>query len=281
MKRIDFHTHSISANPNTEILKREAYRVRALVDSAAKKGLDAIVLTDFGHVFGCEIIKDNREINGSRIFDDNYERKILDSAVEINHPDYNKPLTVFFGEEVETKQGELLACGIKHYIEPGKDVLETMKEINNQGGWIGFPHPFATFPGAGGVGDLLEDLVKECRKRKYSGTVETLNGQLAFPFSFFNHKANKIAEELGEVKVGGSDARGYKFRQYERVGSVYNSFTFLNILHKTSLRNYIKNKKQIDIYGSTNDLHVVVAMMAPVAINRLYESIIIKEDTLK
>lgn len=45
------------------------------------------------------------------------------------------------GEEIDTKEGDLLGIFLKEFISPGKSALETIKEIHKQGGLAIIPHP--------------------------------------------------------------------------------------------------------------------------------------------
>lgn len=271
-KIIDAHMHTLPMNLTEEVLNKEAYRVKKVVDTAAAKGLDAIVFTDFGHIEGFRVLYHNIKIDGKWLFDDDYEIKKEESAVKIGSRNYQKELTVFLGEEVPTKQGEILGCFIRDYIEPNQNIDETIDKIDENGGVIIFPHALATFPGAGGIGK--SELEKQLSKKHYVKAVEVFNGQLAFPTSIFDKKAKEVAEKFDAFQVGGSDARGYKFKQYERVGSVYTDFVNLNEVSKEAIRGYIKNKGEAEITGTHNNLGVVVAMMAPVALKMIKKKLL-------
>lgn len=271
--KIDPHTHTLHANPTKEIIEKEAYRVKKTVDTAAAKGLDAIVLTDFGHIEGFRMVYHNFKQDGKWLFDENYELKRKnESAVEIGCRDYGKKLTVFLGEEIPTKQGEILGCFIRDYIQPNKNIDETFSEIDKHGGVGIIPHSCATFPGAGGIGE--RELRRQFSKNNCVKAVEVFNGQLAFPTNYFDKKAKETADELGAFQVGGSDARGFKFKQYERVGSVYTNFLDLREISKEAIRDYVRNKGKVEIIGTHNNLFVVGAMMAPVAFKILKKKIL-------
>lgn len=275
--KIDLHIHTLPTTLTEETVNREAYRVKKVVDTAASKGLDAIVLTDFGHINGFRILYHNRKIDGKWLFGNDYETKQEESTVIVDSRDYKKKLKVFLGEEIPTRQGEILGLFIRDYIEPNKDVNETIDEIDKHGGVTGFPHPCATFPGAGGIGkEELERQISHAtfpRKERIIA-VEIFNGQLAPPTNYFDKKAREIAERFGAFQFGGSDARGYKFKQYERTGSVYTDFLDLKEMSKEGIRDYIKNKGKVEIKGAYNNLVVVMAMMAPVAFKTLKRKVL-------
>lgn len=269
--KIDFHTHVLPATLTEEIRKKEAYRVKKIADYAAAKGLDAIVLTDFGHTEGFNILYNNFKENGKWLFDKGYELNKQESAVQISSSKYKKPLKVFLGEEIPTKQGEILGCFIKEYIRPGRGIDETIETINNQGGIVIFPHSLATLPGMGGIGE--EELRTQLSKEDYTKAVEVFNGQLAFPASYFDKRAKAIAEELNAFQVGNSDARGYYKNEYERVGSVYTDFINLHGMSKESVIEYIKDKRETEIKGEYNSLGNVTKMIAPIAFKIVLKNI--------
>lgn len=47
------------------------------------------------------------------------------------------------GEEIKTKQGDLIALFIDELIKPRRDILETIREVHQQGGLAIVPHPFS------------------------------------------------------------------------------------------------------------------------------------------
>ncbi len=270
--KIDPHIHTLPGTVTEDIINKEAYRVKRVVDTAAAKGLDAIVLTDFGHIEGFRVLYHNKKEGGKWLFGDEYEIKREESTVRVGSRNYQKELTVFLGEEIPTKQGEILGCFIRDYIKPGRDINETMDEIDENGGVIIFPHSLATLPGMGGIGKT--ELKRQLSKGHYTKAVEVFNGQMAFPTSYFDKEAEKIAKEFDAFQTGGSDARGFKFKQYERAGSVYTDFTGLKDISKESIRDYIGKGGETRVYGTHNNLFVVCAMMFPVAVKTLKKKIL-------
>ncbi len=271
--KLDMHVHAIDANPTQESIEREAIIVRKIVDTAAARGVAGIVSTDFGHMESSKILADNLKLSDGRwVFDENYERiRVDESTISIMHPTYQNPVRVGFGEEIGTGQGEILGLFIKDSILPEMDIKDTIDDIAQQGGIIGFPHPLATFPGAGGIGKkMLVDLVDYCRKNDYPAVIEVMNGNLAWPLSWFDYRAEKLAENFGEVQIGNSDARGFFKQQYERVGSVYTKFIYyLNEISKDSIREYIKNKGLTEICGERNNIFSVGWMMKGVVLDKI------------
>lgn len=54
-------------------------------------------------------------------------------------------IEVILGEEIETKEGEIIALFIEKTIAPKRRVLETIGEIHQQGGLVIVPHPLNWF----------------------------------------------------------------------------------------------------------------------------------------
>jgi predicted metal-dependent phosphoesterase TrpH len=110
------------------------------------------------------------------------------------------------GEEIKTKQGDILALFIKEEIKgKGKDVLEVIKEIKKQEGIVVIPHPFHFYL-------RFKDDVK--KYLSFIDALEVLNGR-----SFLKKpdlKALKLAQEKNISQAGGSDCHYFK-----EAGSAY------------------------------------------------------------
>ncbi len=67
-------------------------------------------------------------------------------------------LSVIVGEEVKTRDGDLICVFLERAIPPGLSAVETIGEARAQGGLIGIPHPFDSFRGSlsksGGLGEI-------------------------------------------------------------------------------------------------------------------------------
>lgn len=107
-------------------------------------------------------------------------------------------LRVIVGEEITTRQGEIIGLFLEHEIEPGLDAVETCERIKEQGGLVYIPHPFDPFkihhikPRT-----LIEilDLVD---------IIEVFNAKASLPM--FNTIAAKFAEHYSKVEAVASDA---------------------------------------------------------------------------
>jgi predicted metal-dependent phosphoesterase TrpH len=57
-------------------------------------------------------------------------------------------LTVIVGEEVRTRDGDLICIFLERAIEPGMSAVETIAAAREQGGLVGIPHPFDRMRGS-------------------------------------------------------------------------------------------------------------------------------------
>jgi len=146
-----------------------------IVKIAKKRGLDAIAITDHNTV------------------------RIKRFAKKVSKEDF----LVIDGEEIDTKDGHLLAIGIEEEIKPGLGLEETLELIHSQGGIGIAPHPF--------------DIAKKGlgNKAKMCDAVEIKNSLNVDRVA--DRVAKRFAEKNGISKVGGSDAH---FR--EGIGRCYN-----------------------------------------------------------
>ena len=111
-------------------------------------------------------------------------------------------LRVIVGEEIKTRQGEVVGLFLEHEIEPGLDALETCRLIKQQGGLVYIPHPF----------DLLK--INRVKKRALMEIldmveiIEVFNAKLVTPI--YNIVADRFADQQGKVAAAGSDAHYLK-----------------------------------------------------------------------
>lgn len=168
MIRIDLHSHSF-ASPDGGI-KIEEY------DKALKEDkLDYIAITDHDTISGALKIK--------KMLDNNLANKII------------------VGQEITTKEGEIIGLYLTDKIKPHQSALETVKEIKKQNGIVYIPHPFETVRKG-----LTLKTINEIRD--YVDIVEIFNGRAIFQ--------NKGPEAIKWTKLNNvsgcasSDAHGFK-----------------------------------------------------------------------
>jgi predicted metal-dependent phosphoesterase TrpH len=71
-------------------------------------------------------------------------------------------LTIIVGEEIRTRDGDLIALFLDRAIPPGLSAEETIAAVREQGGMVGMPHPFDRLRGSlarGQAEDRLAALV--------------------------------------------------------------------------------------------------------------------------
>jgi len=66
-------------------------------------------------------------------------------------------LTVLVGEEIRTRDGDLIGVFLTEAVAPGMSAAETIAAIRGQGGLVGIPHPFDRFRGSLSRGGALAD----------------------------------------------------------------------------------------------------------------------------
>ena len=104
---------------------------------------------------------------------------------------------VIVGEEVRTRDGEILGLFLSEEVPPGLSAEETLARIKAQGGVAGAPHPYDTFR-SGLEPDVLERIAPEL------DFIEGLNARMVF--SSANDRAVEFAKARGIPTSAASDA---------------------------------------------------------------------------
>lgn len=163
LRLYDLHVHTyLSEDSNAD--------PKLIVKASVKKGLSGIAITDHNRIIGA------------------YE------AMRYAPEDFE----VIVGEEVKTKQGDLIGLNISERIKPNLDAEETIDRIKEQGGTVVLPHPFRAFRGRV-KGELLSAFDR-------IDLIEVINGR---SFFFDNFLSRKLAEICNKPGIGGSDAHFY------------------------------------------------------------------------
>jgi predicted metal-dependent phosphoesterase TrpH len=160
----DFHIHtyrSLDSNLTPEVIIKRAKKV----------GLNIVGVLDHGSVEGGK------------------ETEALAKRTA-------KDLVVFVGEEIKTREGEIIAFNIGKTIPQFMDLIETCKRVKKLGGFIVLPHPFDSL--RMGLGGSAYKILK------YTDAVEGFNARCMF--NRFNKRAVRFSEESGLPMVAGSDA---------------------------------------------------------------------------
>lgn len=166
MKRlkVDMHIH-------TKYSKDGEINPEDLVKKAVELGFDAIAVTDHGTIKGAI---ETKEI----------ARKTA------------KDLIVFAGQEIKTKQGEVLVYNIRNEIKEEQDILKTCQEAKKNKGFLVVPHPFDLM--RRGIGENTKNILG------YVDAVEGFNARTVI--NRFNERAMEFAKENSKPMVAGSDA---------------------------------------------------------------------------
>ncbi|HSX16144.1 MAG TPA: PHP domain-containing protein [Candidatus Saccharimonadales bacterium] len=109
---------------------------------------------------------------------------------------------IIVGEEVSTREGEIIGLFLKEVVPAGLSALETAKRIRAQGGLVYIPHPFETVRSGISEATLLAlSLVK------LVDIIETYNGRT---LQNRGDRAKRWAQAHATAKASSSDAHGHR-----------------------------------------------------------------------
>jgi len=108
------------------------------------------------------------------------------------------PSTFIVGEEILTRQGELLAFFVKEPVPAGLSAFETIQLLRHQGAFISVSHPFDTLRKGHWDLSALSEIVP------LIGAIEVFNSRCLSPHS--NQQAADFAREHHLLTTVGSDA---------------------------------------------------------------------------
>jgi len=159
--KIDLHCHSYYS-PDAISSPED------LIKTALEKGLDGVAITDHDTTAGWqEAIKAAQKLNAFLIL----------------------------GEEIRTKQGDILGLFLKKEVKgKGDDPLQVIKKIKNQGGIVVIPHPFHFLEKFKGNLTEYKDLIDG---------IEVFNSRALFGN---DKKALDFAKKHNLAKIASSDA---------------------------------------------------------------------------
>jgi predicted metal-dependent phosphoesterase TrpH len=142
---------------------------RAVVRAAAERGLTHLAITDHDRIDGA------------------LEARELAPA----------GLTVLVGEEVKTRDGDLICVFLEEAIPPGMSAEETIEAAREQGALVGIPHPFDQMRGS---------LMRDERMESIGGSVDWVETHNARLVGRGNERAAVYAGEHALPGVAVSDA---------------------------------------------------------------------------
>lgn len=159
---VEFHCHTIHSRDSSN-------RIPALIAAARARGIDRLAITDHNTIAGA------------------IEAKAL------------APDLIIVGEEILTRQGELLAYFLTEEIPARLSAEETLARLRAQNAFIAIPHPFDRHRHGWALPDLLRILPQV-------DAVEVFNAR-----SFrraLNDTALAFTRAQGLPAIAGSDAHG-------------------------------------------------------------------------
>lgn len=106
-------------------------------------------------------------------------------------------LTVLVGEEVRTRDGDLICVFLERAIPPGMPAADTVAAAREQGGLVGIPHPYDRFRGS---------LLRDARMEALAPLVDWVEVHNARVIGRGNERAAELALEHGRPGVAVSDA---------------------------------------------------------------------------
>ncbi len=159
---IDLHCHT---RASFDCLSAPA----GVVKAAAERGLTHLAITDHDRIDGA------------------LEARSLAPA----------GLTVLVGEEVKTRDGDLIILFLERAIPPGLSADETIAAAREQGALVGIPHPFDRLRGS---------LLREARMDSLGASVDWVETHNARVVGRGNERAAAYAREHGLAGVAVSDA---------------------------------------------------------------------------
>lgn len=142
---------------------------KAVVRAAAERGLTHLAITDHDRIDGA---LEARELAPTG-------------------------LTVIVGEEVKTRDGDLICLFLERAIPPGLSADETISAAREQGALVGIPHPFDRLRGS---------LLRDARMDALGATVDWVETHNARLMGRGNERAAAYARERGLPGVAVSDA---------------------------------------------------------------------------
>jgi predicted metal-dependent phosphoesterase TrpH len=167
--KVDFHSH-------TGHSKDSLCPAPDLLAAAVRRGLAGLAVTDHDTVDGA----------------------LQALALVERQPERYPGLTIIPGEEVKTREGELIALYIRETIPPRLTPEETVRRIRDLGGLVFVPHPFDRVRGSRLTAAALDRIADTVDGIEVFNARTTLTGD--------NHRALTFARTHGLLQTAGSDA---------------------------------------------------------------------------
>jgi predicted metal-dependent phosphoesterase TrpH len=159
--RLENHSHTVYS-------KDSLTKIEDFIAACRRKGIDRVVITDHNNIQGALKAKELA------------------------------PDLVIVGEEILTKQGELLVAYLEEEIPEGLEAKEALDRLKAQGAFISVSHPFDVMRNGHWKRD---DLI---RILPHIDAIEVFNSRVMR--RSYNQEAQEFAEEFNLVGTVGSDA---------------------------------------------------------------------------
>ena len=199
MKKIEFHVHTKFSN-----------------DSIL--GLFFILMMCKFRKIDCLVITDHNEIDGAI----KYKEKLLKYGID-----------VIVGEEIFTKDGEIIGLFLNKKIEPYLSAVDTVKRIRKQKGLVYIPHPYDE--------KRYKTVITQEALEKISKDIDFIEIHNGRNISeVFSNKQNEMADKYNLRKIVGSDA--HTFYELGRNYCLVNSYEKAELI--SNIENAIFNKKK-------------------------------------
>lgn len=109
------------------------------------------------------------------------------------------PFPVILGEEIRTREGEIIGYFMQEEIPRGLGLEESIRLVHEQGGVVSVPHPVDTRRRRSALGEtVLRRIIDQVEM------IEGQNGRALLPGD--NVRARQLAAEFGKPMTAGSDA---------------------------------------------------------------------------
>lgn len=161
--KVDLHIHTHYSYDNFTPLDKT-------IEAIQESGLDCVAVTDHGEIAG---------------------------ALEMKK---RAPFKVIVGEEIKSKEGEIIGLFLKERIPEKLSARETIRRIKDQGGLVYIPHPFCFM-----LFERLKDsLVKQFVREGLVDIVEVYNAGAVFLVSY--KQLHELMAGTYVAKAASSDA---------------------------------------------------------------------------
>lgn len=198
-KKIEFHVH-------TKASKDSLLNKYFILLMSKLKRIDCIAITDHNEIW--------------------YAKKIQPYFAK-------KGVDIIIGEEIFTKDGEIIGLFLNQRIEENLTAEETINKIKEQNGLVYIPHPF----------DIKrnETVLKEKTLKKISNKVDFIEMHNGRNVNLeYSKKQNQIAEENKATKIIGSDA--HVFYELGRNYCLVNSYEKDVLISEIKKADFVQKK---------------------------------------